>query len=328
MKRTLAYLLAFVPLLVLIVPEMASAAIWDPVIDGRCVCPNSAPDWGCVIQTVQNVMNLAVSLAVVIATLVIAYAGAIWLVSPVNPKSREMGRTMLLNAVIGLVVLLAGWIFVDFLMKQLYNESANSNGVTLGPWNEILKPSATGDDMCITRRTEFGAEGTPSTGTVETPGEEEPGEEQPGEEEPGAWNLPFPSSGINEGQDDHAASSLKTLLSCMAENPITRGAKITSISGNSLFEGKTWENCRAGQCGEHTQTSWHWGRSGDNYSYAVDFGNNTNSAGLRRNLSAAACGCNSAARICQEGAAGCVPGNSLHIAVRGTDGQSCSQAGY
>ncbi len=184
MKRTLAYLLAFVPLLVLTVPGTASAAFWGPIVDGRCLCPGSAPDYGCVIQTIQNTMNLGVSLAVVIATLVIAYAGAIWLVSPVNPKSREMGRTMLLNAVIGLVVLLAGWIFVDFLMKQLYNESANSNGVQLGPWNEILAPSATGDDMCIERRTEFG-QNTPSTpstggtGTVTTPGDDDDDDDTP-----------------------------------------------------------------------------------------------------------------------------------------------------
>lgn len=170
MKRSFAYLVVFLPLIVLLVPESASAAFWGPIIDGRCKCENSAPDWGCVIQAVQNVMNLAVSLGVVVATLVIAYAGAIWMVSPVNPQGREMGRTMLLNAVIGLVVLLAGWIFVDFLMKQLYNENANSNGVQLGGWNEILAPSATQDDLCIERRSEFGETGqTPSGGVGTTP---------------------------------------------------------------------------------------------------------------------------------------------------------------
>ena len=91
MKKLWVFLPVLISCVLILAPDTASAQIFAPLIDERCHCEGSAPDWGCAFQTVQNAMNLAISLGVVIATLVIAYAGALWLLSPVNPANREKG---------------------------------------------------------------------------------------------------------------------------------------------------------------------------------------------------------------------------------------------
>gem|GEM_PF-1296991 len=153
MKMQWLVLPVLLSLAFIVLPESASAQLFQPIIPEACYCPGSAPDWGCVVQTVVNVMNIAVTLAVIVATVVIAWAGGLFIFSPLNPKNRETGRTMLLNAVVGLFIVLAAWIFVDFLMKALYNEDASGPGVErLGPWNQLLDKNAVEGSRCIRPR--------------------------------------------------------------------------------------------------------------------------------------------------------------------------------
>lgn len=140
----------------LVLPQFAFAAeakFFGPLIPDECHCegqvdPNggtltTAPGWGCVLQVVQNGINLAISLGVIIATLFFVYAGFVWMTSGGNPGKIEQGRTMILNVIIGLVVLLSAWLIVDFIMKTLYNDSGE-----FGPWNAILS----GGSACLVAR--------------------------------------------------------------------------------------------------------------------------------------------------------------------------------
>ncbi len=126
MTGFIASLITFSPFVV----QAAAASFFGPII--ACPCPGQAAGWGCVLQTIQNVMNLGISLSVIIATLIIAYAGFLWILSPTNAENKQKGRTMLLNAVIGMVIVLSAWLVVDFFMKTLYDEGS------FGPWNSIL----------------------------------------------------------------------------------------------------------------------------------------------------------------------------------------------
>lgn len=111
----------------------ATATFFGPIVPPECHCDStqSAPDLGCVLQVIENLMNFAISIGVIIFVLVAAYAGLLWMTSPVNPHNREMGRSILINAVIGLLITLSAWLMVDFIMKTLYNGQ-------FGPWNAIL----------------------------------------------------------------------------------------------------------------------------------------------------------------------------------------------
>ena len=147
MRRVLLPLL--VVALIAFAPISAHAAtFFGPIIPEECNCENeemletrttiaTAPDWGCVMQTVQNVMNFAVSISVIIVLLAIVYAGASFMLAGTNAHQREAGRKMIGNAVIGTLVVLSAWLLVDFVMKVLYDPGPE---VGFGPWNEILAP--------------------------------------------------------------------------------------------------------------------------------------------------------------------------------------------
>lgn len=136
----------------LLVPSAASAAFGQIIPEG-CYCEDRAPDWGCALQVIQNLINIGIVFGVLIATLVITYAGALWILNPFRAENRKLGRTLLMNAVIGLIIAAGAWLFVDFLMKTLYNPSTTGEGLQgaqFGPWNEIL--SRDNPRLCIEPR--------------------------------------------------------------------------------------------------------------------------------------------------------------------------------
>lgn len=117
----------------------AETGFFGPIIpqSGSCVC-NTAMDWGCVLIVFQAVMNVLVSLSVLAVVFFIAWAGFTLITGGSNPASRTKARNRLVNAVIGLVVILGAWLVVDTVMKTLYNPDTVFDSKTFGPWNEIF----------------------------------------------------------------------------------------------------------------------------------------------------------------------------------------------
>ncbi|MEK7510894.1 MAG: pilin [Patescibacteria group bacterium] len=154
--RALLLLAAF---LVLVLPVPVAAAglpLLDPewhivpdpsVLDSTCK-PGSPLGIGGVLVLLQNLMNAAVSLTVIVMTLVIAYAGFLFLTSPFNSENRSKAKTTLWNTVVGVFLVLAAWLIMDFAMKILYNPQATFAGKAIGPWNQVL----VGGDACIKSR--------------------------------------------------------------------------------------------------------------------------------------------------------------------------------
>ena len=151
MRRALPLLL-----FVLLLPVSVSAAestFFGPIVPPECNCEGiptpggetfaSAANWGCVLQTVQNGMNFAVSISIIILLVMIVIAGITFMTSAANPSAREAGRRRVANAFIGMLVVLGAWLFVDFVMKILYNPDVDVAGDSFGPWNEILTDAAT-----------------------------------------------------------------------------------------------------------------------------------------------------------------------------------------
>jgi hypothetical protein len=111
----------------------------------------SAPDWGCVLQTIQSTINDLIYLATVVITLFIALAGFTYMTSGDSAEKRQLANKRILNAVIGLCIVLVAWLLVDSVMKVLYNPNAGSNnGPAWGPWNSILAGNK--NDYCILER--------------------------------------------------------------------------------------------------------------------------------------------------------------------------------
>lgn len=140
----------------------AGSAGFLPIISptGSCLCPGSAPDWGCILQVIQNIVNTAVELGIILCVIWIAYGGFSLMISGGSAEARSMAKTRLLNAVVGIAVILCSWLVVDFVMKAVYNPDTALEGDKFGPWNDIL--ASNGIDLCLQVK-----EGKPiTTGTV------------------------------------------------------------------------------------------------------------------------------------------------------------------
>lgn len=108
----------------------------------------SAPAWGCVLQTVQNVIRVAIALGIALATLALIYAGFVWMTSGGSAEKRNQGSHLLINTFIGLFIMMGAWLIVDFVMKELY--SGEKSG--FGPWNNILAGNGESANRCIAVR--------------------------------------------------------------------------------------------------------------------------------------------------------------------------------
>ena len=104
---------------VMLAPVAVFAADTSPLQEGwtlypeACKCEGRAPDFKCVGAVVQNLVNLAIAVGVVIFVLVAAYAGVLFMASSVNPKGKEQAKSMLTTALIGFVTMLAAWLIVE-----------------------------------------------------------------------------------------------------------------------------------------------------------------------------------------------------------------------
>ncbi|MBU1292955.1 pilin [Patescibacteria group bacterium] len=170
MNRHLALLLLFVLFMgsLPVAAEAANLPLLDPdwhlvpdpsELDESC-SPGAPLGFAGTLQLIQNVMNGAVSLGIVIFVLVIMFSGVLWILTSTNPENHSQAKKMLTNAVVGFLIMLSGWIIVDFVMKTLYD----GDTAGFGPWNTIL----VGGDFCITAPDE--APPGLATGITQVPG--------------------------------------------------------------------------------------------------------------------------------------------------------------
>lgn len=134
------FLLVLALILLLPIPV---AAQFGPIVPE--VCRTCACGFGGVLAIVQNLVNFIIGIAIIFATIIMVWAGGLYILSATNPESRSTANKMLLNAVIGLLIVLSAWLVVDFVMKTLYN-----NGSEFGPWNSILLGGV--GDSCVVEK--------------------------------------------------------------------------------------------------------------------------------------------------------------------------------
>ena len=121
------------------VPLVANAQFGPIVPEAYRQCPCG---FGGVLAIIQNLVNFAIGIAIIFATIILVWGGILYILSPTNPESRSTANKMLINAVVGLLITLSAWLIVDFVMKTLY-------GGQFGPWNSILLDSQGEAKMCV-----------------------------------------------------------------------------------------------------------------------------------------------------------------------------------
>jgi TRAP-type C4-dicarboxylate transport system permease small subunit len=78
----------------------------------------------------QNILNAAIYIAVFLAGVLFAWAGWNYLSAGGEGQKLTSAKNTFTNVFIGLVIILAGWLVVDTLMKTMTNGQ-------FGPWNAV-----------------------------------------------------------------------------------------------------------------------------------------------------------------------------------------------
>lgn len=84
-----------------------------------------------VVSLMSNVINWLILILGFLAALVIIYAGARLVISTGNVSELEQAKKIMTSMIIGYVIVLAGWLIIDYGIKSLIDESE------FGPWNVI-----------------------------------------------------------------------------------------------------------------------------------------------------------------------------------------------
>lgn len=281
---------------ILLLPSISYAAestFFGPIVPQEChSCPCG---FAGVLEIMRHLMNFAVTFGVIVLTVVIAWAGLMYILSATNPESRSKANGLITGAIIGIVLVLSSWLIIDFVMRTLYS-GAEGNAGKFGPWNSILAEDA---DWCIepqkTNPLFDSLPFTPGKGPVVNPTNPDANPNTTPTSpstpvDPKADNSFDYQSGIS-AQAGHAAPALKSLLSCMAARVPANVGQISSISDSRIASGaKTFAQCNQGGCA-HTQGSCHYGGNKcTGTSYAADFGDENNATVLMQ--AARACGAN------------------------------------
>ncbi len=81
---------------------------------------------------VVRVINSALGLLGIIATVLILYAGFMWMTAGGNDEQVGKARKILIQAVIGLAIILSAWAITNFVLSNLYKATT---GQPLGGYN-------------------------------------------------------------------------------------------------------------------------------------------------------------------------------------------------
>ena len=130
LKHTMRFA-ALLVLIIVVVPTLASAAIGIPtIVPSECNQPGGCPNVCSLAQLAQNVLNAAIYLAVVLSAVLFAWAGFLYLTNVGNSGGIRKAKEVFVNVAIGLVIIIAGWLVIDIVMRTFV-------GASLLPWNAI-----------------------------------------------------------------------------------------------------------------------------------------------------------------------------------------------
>ncbi len=119
----------------LLVPMLVSAQ-FDQLV------PTCGTD-GCqachAVALAQNVINFLVGIAAFIAVLIFSYAGFLMITAAGNVSQVERAKSFFWNVLIGMLIVLAGWLIIDTVMRYAFvgSELSTTTEGEFGPWNQI-----------------------------------------------------------------------------------------------------------------------------------------------------------------------------------------------
>ena len=122
-------IVVFVLLMLPLVVSAQSGGLPKQIVPQEC-----NQDGGCqsicdIVKLAQNVLNFGIFIAVVLSAFLFAYAGWKLLTAGGNTEVYAQGKRVFGNVLIGLIIILAGWIVIDTLMKTFTGSGLTGGGI-------------------------------------------------------------------------------------------------------------------------------------------------------------------------------------------------------
>ena len=130
-RRIFAF--AIVTLFMVAPPALSFAQVGlKTIVPEKCQGANAATQCGLCefAQLAQNILNDAIYFAVVVSAILIAWAGWQYLTAGGQPYKVKSAKKTFTNIVIGLVLVVASWLFVNTILNALTGTSGLQ-------WNRI-----------------------------------------------------------------------------------------------------------------------------------------------------------------------------------------------
>lgn len=106
-------------------PALASA-------QGFVTCSGPDCNFCSLVEMANKIIEFLITMTIIIATLMLAYAGFKMVFSQGDPGSLAKAKEYMLNVFIGVLLMLAAWTIVDTLIKVLLKDDAQ-----FGVWNKM-----------------------------------------------------------------------------------------------------------------------------------------------------------------------------------------------
>ena len=146
-KKLLAWLPLLVFVFLLVAPHFALAA--DPIKDGLgTLSATGLPSnggvsaSGTVNSLLVRVINILLFVTAGIAVLFVIIGGFQYITSAGNPEGAKKGKTTVVNAIIGLVIIVLSYVIINVVVNTVRNSGSTSGGgtTTTPPINPVPNP--------------------------------------------------------------------------------------------------------------------------------------------------------------------------------------------
>ena len=98
---------------------------------------NDPCDFCDLVSTARNILDFLITIAVIIAVIIIVFAGLRLTTSAGNVAAKDAAKGYMTNAIIGLILVLISWLIIDTIMKVLVDQEVGAGGQDFGVWHRI-----------------------------------------------------------------------------------------------------------------------------------------------------------------------------------------------
>lgn len=110
------------------IPENNPPQTDDPASGNFIPCTDDC-DSADLVRLINNVINFLVfQVAIFLATVIIVWAGVLYVLYPYKPGNKELAKKMIFSAIGGLMIVLSAYIIIKFIVTSVVGQnSANDN---------------------------------------------------------------------------------------------------------------------------------------------------------------------------------------------------------